>query len=172
MNNNYSTLFGILKSVQTIQPISRNPFSFSAHGKDHNLNFRLQHGRIPSGQMRFRPFGKGDDGLAQVMVKTSKLLGNDEALRLVGLIAKNRQELRESVVSTFEGILYGLKEICRVSTASINNHNEFILKGILLSEEGTPTGMLDVNLTLFKKSQFETQYETLRKHLNNPRLPD
>lgn len=164
MSKAYDILFDILKTTELNQISDPSPFSFTAHGKEQNLNYQLYYNRMPAGSIEFAP----TDGDIDMPDATRPL--NDEAVAQI-ITSFNQKEgtLRAICLQTIEGILYGLKDRFFLTKIGVVGRGDLGMSGVLLDAESSTLGTVEIRLALVVKGKYETMQEVINKKIAEAR---
>lgn len=164
MSKAYDAIFAILKTTEKNQISDPSPFTFTAHGKEQNLNFRLYYNRMSAGQIDFVP------AVGEIKLPDGTRPLNDEAVvQIVTSFNQKEGKLRAICLQTIEGILYGLKNRFMLTKIGVVGRGDLGMEGVLLGQDGEYLGKMVISLALVIKGKYETMQEVINKKIAEAR---
>lgn len=148
----YNFLFGILKTLEN----SKINYSFTAHGKDQAINFKLvRHQQNSVGSIVFRPVKSGAmyDGSKAVCVDYITAVGKEIAEKRVDVSHES-----EKALATILGGLMGRAQMARLNVERQKVWNgtgvRVRMAGTLTDEDNAVLGYLDFDFVLSPARRF------------------
>lgn len=173
-NPTYANIFNILKPIEAMTERKSGYFSFSASGKDQNLNFRLLFSGNDRGTIKYEMLDKGERSSVEEMLVNGRpncIIDKD-----VTAIAEQMAvlEVSKGVTDVIVAIVEGLRRMEVVAPVfalnrAIDSKNTqraeyvFGIAAYLLDDQYQPCGRISLSITVFKMSQVERTANLIRK---------
>lgn len=167
----YTTLFDILKTIELLSVGQRTlNFTFTAHGAQQALRFKLLLNTGEIGELSFNPYHEFAPDL-----DGDKLLTPERALTLVNAFMQNADRYQPAALEAVSGLMGGLMNVVQVDSLNLNyvnrlserarksnppKYNNLVIKGALL-EDGKPSGRLELQLYVPVKSDQQRNHELM-----------
>jgi hypothetical protein len=164
MSKAYDVLFDILKTTELNQISDPSPFTFTAHGKEQNLNYQLYYNRMPAGSIEFIP-GEGLDDRQQEV----RMLNEEAIAQIITSFKQKEGQLRDICLQTIESILYGLNGRFWIAKIGVVGRGDLGMEGALLDNNGEIIGKVQIRLALVVKGKYELLQETINKKVSEAR---
>lgn len=173
-NPTYANIFNILKPIEAMTERKSGYFSFSASGKDQNLNFRLLFSGNDRGTIKYEQLDNGErTSVADMLVngRPNCIIDKD-----VTAIADQMAvlEVSKGVTDVIVAIVEGMRRMEVVAPVfALNkavdtkntNRPEYVfgIAAYLLDDLYQPVGRISLSITVFKMSQLEKTANLIRK---------